>query len=100
MWDACRAVLVFFHRRPGLESSRRTRIAPRIALGLFTLVLLATAIGLGDPRRVGDGWGFPWWFQALYALVALLGVGWALYLCRNWLGIFSALGHGVPASHG
>ncbi|GAA2381372.1 hypothetical protein GCM10010417_54490 [Streptomyces carpaticus] len=54
-------------------------------------MFLTTAIGLGDPRRVGDVWGFPWCFQAPYALVALLGVGWALYLCRNWLGIiFSA----------
>jgi len=98
MWGACGAVLAFFHRRPGLESAWRAKTAPRIAFGVLTLVLLATAIGLGDLLQVDGGSVFQWLFQALYVVVALLGVGWALHLRRNRPRIYAAVGHGGPAT--
>jgi amino acid transporter len=83
MWGASGAVIVFFRRRPGLESRWRARIAPRIAFALLTLVLVATAIGLGDLLQLDDGSVMAWFFQTLFLVVAGLGVAWAMYLRRN-----------------
>ncbi|GAA0946007.1 APC family permease [Virgisporangium aurantiacum] len=94
MWGTCGAVIAFFGQRPGLESPWRSRIAPRIAFVVLTLVLLATTIGLGDLLQIEDDSVFGWFFQSLYVMVAALGVGWALYLRRNRPTVFAAIGHG------
>ena len=94
MWATCGAVVMFFRHRPGLESTWRTRIAPIGAFVLMTLVLAATAIGLGDLLQVEGDSVFQWLFQAAYVVVAALGVGWALHLRRNRPGVYTAIGHG------
>jgi amino acid transporter len=94
MWATCGAVIVFVRHRPGLESTWRTRIAPIAAFVLLTLVLAATAIGLGDLLQVEGDSVFQWLFQAAYLLVAAFGVGWALYLRRNRTDVYTAIGHG------
>jgi amino acid transporter len=94
MWATCGAVIMFFRQRPGLESRWRTRIAPIGAFVLMTLVLAATAIGLGDLLQVEGDSVFQWLFQAAYVVVAALGVGWALYLRRDRPTVYASIGHG------
>jgi amino acid transporter len=98
MWGACGAVIAFFRRHPELESRWRARIAPRIAFVLLTLVLVATAIGLGDLLQVDGDSVFQWLFQALYLVIAALGVGWALHLRRDRPDVYAAIGHGGTAA--
>jgi amino acid transporter len=98
MWGACGAVIAFFRRHPLLESPWRARIAPGIAFVLLTLVLAATAIGLGALLQVEGDSVFQWLFQALYVVVAALGVGWAVYLRRNRPEVYTAIGHGARAT--
>lgn len=94
MWAACGSVLVFFGSRPTLESRWRSKVAPRVAFVLLTLVLVATTVGLGDLLQLDGDSVFRWFFQSLFVVVGLLGAGWALFLRRRRPAVFASIGQG------
>ncbi|MEU1724181.1 APC family permease [Nonomuraea sp. NPDC005692] len=92
------AIVAFFARQPSGESLVRRFVAPvPAALALAVMVWLAldnfsTLLGVpeGDPLA--------WILPVVYALAALLGVGWALVLRAGQPSVYSLVGMGAKAA--
>lgn len=91
------AVIVFFLRDSRGENAWQRLIAPAIAAGLLTaIVILAVrnyATLLGVPRSDPASWALP----ASYAAVAVIGLGWGLVLRARRPDLYAAIGLGARA---
>lgn len=94
------AVQWFFLRNPAGEHLWRRAVAPAVAtVGLLVVVWLAlshfgTLLGVASDHPLR--WGVP----AGYLVVALLGVGWGLWLRRTHPAVYAGIGRGASAPTG
>jgi amino acid transporter len=98
MWAASAAVIAFFMRHRGQENLWRARIAPFLAFLLLSVVLLATLVGLGDLLQTSKDSIFQWLFPTAYALFALLGFGWALFMRGARPELYAGIGRGAEGA--
>jgi hypothetical protein len=96
------AVIVFFSRDPRGENAWRRLIAPALAAvllaGIAVLAIGHYAILLGVRPGAVAAWALP----AGYAVVAVIGLGWALMLKTRRPGVYATIGlgaHAVTAQH-
>ncbi|MEV2271493.1 APC family permease [Nonomuraea africana] len=89
------AVIVFFARRPGVESLWRRLIAPGLAASGLGVVL---AFGLGNfdtVLAVDPGSPWRWILPAIYPLAAVVGAIWALRVRANRPDVYAGIGLGA-----
>ncbi|MFI6595307.1 APC family permease [Nonomuraea sp. NPDC050536] len=92
------AIIVFFVRQPSGESALRRLVAPvpaAVALGVMVWLGVTNFDALlGVPK--GDP--LTWVLPLVYAVVALLGAGWALFLRYGQPSVYSLVGMGAKAA--
>ncbi|WBB94765.1 MULTISPECIES: APC family permease [unclassified Solwaraspora] len=90
------AVIGYFRRDPRGESAWRRLVAPGAATGALGLILVGTVTSFGDLLGIGAS-PLRWWFPAGYALAALAGVGWALWLRTRRPQTYRTIGWGADS---
>ncbi|MEU8659368.1 APC family permease [Actinoplanes philippinensis] len=95
MWGTSAAVIAFFVQHPRLENVWRGRITPVIAFFLLSIILFATVVGLGDVLGLAEDSIFNWAFAAGYAVLAVLGAGWAAIVRYTKPDVYAVIGRGV-----
>ncbi|WP_203856230.1 APC family permease [Plantactinospora mayteni] len=89
------AVLGYFNRERHGESVWRRRIAPALATALLGVVVWVTLAEFSTLLGVAPASPLRWIFPAVYAVAALVGVGWALILRASNPAVYEAIGLGV-----
>ncbi|BEL09610.1 APC family permease [Actinoplanes sichuanensis] len=95
MWGTSAAVIAFFVQHPRLENVWRGRVTPVIAFFLLSIILFATVVGLGDVLGLAEDSIFNWAFAAGYAVLAVLGAGWAAIVRYTKPDVYAVIGRGV-----
>ena len=94
-WGRRAAVIAFFVQHPRLENVWRGRVTPIIAFFLLSIILFATVVGLGDVLGLAPDSIFNWAFAAGYAVLAVLGAGWAAIIRFTKPDVYAVIGRGV-----
>ncbi|MFY1637750.1 APC family permease [Solwaraspora sp. WMMB335] len=92
------AVIGYFARHRRVESAWRRWIAPGMATTALGGILIGTVTSFGDLLGLPDASPLRWWFPTGYALAALAGVGWALWLRASRPATFGAIGWGADSA--
>jgi amino acid transporter len=95
MWGTSAAVIAYFVQHPRLENVWRGRVTPIIAFFLLSIILFATVVGLGDILGLAPDSIFNWAFAAGYAVLAVLGAGWAAIIRFTKPDVYAVIGRGV-----
>ncbi|WFE27897.1 APC family permease [Solwaraspora sp. WMMD791] len=92
------AVIGYFLGHPRGESAWRRWWAPGTATVALGLILIGTVTSFGDLLGIPDTSPLRWWFPAGYALAALAGTGWAMWLRAHRPQAFQAIGWGADSA--
>ncbi|MDG4765538.1 APC family permease [Solwaraspora sp. WMMD406] len=98
MTAASLAVIGYFLGHHRGEPAWRRWLAPGLAAAVLGLILTATVVSFGDLLGLPADSPLRWWFPAGYALTALSGVGWALWLRARRPEAFRAIGWGADSA--
>ncbi|MDG4790165.1 APC family permease [Micromonospora sp. WMMD1102] len=97
------AVVGYFARHPHGESAWRRLVAPGLAAILLAVVLWVTLAEFATLLGVTPTSPLRWMFPAAYALAALAGIGWAVFLRMTKPDVYEAIGLGAnsvtPTAH-
>ncbi|MFV2020970.1 APC family permease [Micromonospora sp. LOL_023] len=92
------AVIGYFIQLSHGESAWRRWVAPGTAAWALCMILVGTVTSFGDLLGLPDNSELHWWFPSGYALAALAGVGWALWLRTNRPQSFQTIGWGADSA--
>jgi amino acid transporter len=92
------AVIAYFTRHPGQESTWSTLIAPALAAVLLTGIAVLAVTHYGTLLGVPPGSAAAWALPACYAAVAALGLGWGLTLRIRRPDVYATIGLGAHAA--
>ncbi|WP_422774613.1 APC family permease [Plantactinospora sp. WMMC1484] len=97
------AVVGYFARHPHDESAWKRLVAPGMAAILLAVVLWVTLAEFATLLGVTPNSSLMWMFPAAYAVAALAGIGWAVFLRVTKPNVYEAIGLGAnsvtPTAH-
>ncbi len=94
------AVIAFFARDPHGESAWRRLVAPALATALLTGIVVLAVLHYDTLLGVAPGSPAAWLLPAGYAVMAAVGLGWAMILRARRPQVYATIGLGAHAVTG
>jgi hypothetical protein len=92
------AVIRYFTREPGIESVWVTKAAPALSALLLAGAIVLAITHFGTLLGTGPGNPASWLLPAGFAVAAVAGLGWGMFLRARRPGVYATIGLGAHAA--